>query len=461
MTAPGAWFLLLFPVFVLLYSVATLLSGKRTGEQQDQKPPSPPALPILGHIHLVGSLPHVSFGTLAKKHGLDLMMLRLGTMPMLVVTSPRVAEAVLRTHDLVFASRPSALATEIIMYGPSNIGFMPYSEYWRQAKKIVTTHLLNVNKVRSFRQAREEEVSMVMAQISEAAAAGTTMDMSELLGSFTNDVACRAVMGRYFRNESGRYTQLRELISDTSPLIGGFNVEEFFPFLARFGVLSKAEYDLTREHIKALLLDVFFGGIETSASTLDFTMAELMRRPGVMRKLQAEVRSRVPEGQELVTGADLDDMPYLRAVIKESLRLHPVTPLLAPHFSTKSCSIDGFAVPAKVRVVINAWAISRDERFWEDAEEFVPERFLDGGSAAEINFKGNDFRFLPFSSGRRMCPGMNFAMANIEVMLANLIHRFDWELPLGQERHDIDMTEVFGIVVHRKQKLLLVPKLRV
>ncbi|GJN02979.1 hypothetical protein PR202_ga20375 [Eleusine coracana subsp. coracana] len=97
----------------------------------------------------------------------------------------------------------------------------------------------------------------------------------------------------------------------------------------------------------------------------------------------------------------------------------------------------------------------------EDAEEFIPERFLDSGSATEIGFKRNDFRFLPFDSGCKMCPGMNFAMANMEVMLANLIHCFDWELPLGQERHDIDMTEMFGIVVHRKQKLLLVPKLHV
>ncbi|KAK3144795.1 hypothetical protein QOZ80_4AG0317970 [Eleusine coracana subsp. coracana] len=125
-------------------------------------------------------------------------------------------------------------------------------------------------------------------------------------------------------------------------------------------------------------------------------------------------------------------------------------PLLVPYISTKSCSIDGIAVPMKVRVVINVWAIGRDERFWEEMEEFVPERFIDSGSAAEIDFKGNNFRFLPFDSGRRMCPEMNFVLANIEVMLANLIHRFDWELPLGQESHDIDMTEVFRIVVHQK-----------
>ncbi|TVU01788.1 hypothetical protein EJB05_52784, partial [Eragrostis curvula] len=506
MTAPGAWLLLLVPLFFLLvrYSMATLFSCKREQRQQAglHLPPSPPALPILGHLHLVGPLPHVSLRSLSQKHGADLMLLRLGAVPALVVTSPRAAEAVLRTHDQVFASRPYALATEIILYGPSDIGFTPYGEYWRQAKKLVTTHLLSASKGRSFRLAREEEVSMVMAKISEAATAGTAVDMSGLVGSFTNDLACRAVMGKHFRNK-GLDTQLQELIGDTSPLIGGFNVEEFFPFLARFGVLSKAvrvkservkrrwdklldelleehealasdhkdrddfihvllsvrqEYGLTRAQMKAILLDVFFGGIDTSASTLDFTIAELMRKPDLMRKLQAEVRSRVPEGQELVSEADIANMTYLRAVIKESLRLHPVAPLLAPHFSMSSCSIDGFEISENVGVLINAWAIGRDERYWEDAEEFVPERFLDGGDAEGVDFKGNDFRFFPFGAGRRMCPGMNFGIATVEVMLANLVHRFDWELPLGQERRDIVMSEVFGLVVHRKEKLLLVPK---
>ncbi|TVU14579.1 hypothetical protein EJB05_38054, partial [Eragrostis curvula] len=522
MTASGAWFLLLLPLFFLLvrYSVATLLSSKREQRQKAglHLPPSPPSLPILGHLHLVGSLPHVSLRSLAAKHGADLMLLRLGAMPALVVTSPRAAEEVLRTHDHVFASRPCALATDIILYGPSDLGFAPYGEYWRQAKKLVTTHLLSARKVRSFRLAREEEVSIVMAKIGEAAAAGTAVDMSGLLGSFTNDLACRAMMGKHFRNK-GLDMQLRELIGDTSPLIGGFNMEEFFPFLARFGVLSKAvrakservkrrwdelldglieehesdydsasardpkdrdhfihvllsvrqEYGLTREQMKAILLvskmsqllkpDVFFAGIETTASTLDFAIAELMRRPDLMRKLQADLRSRIPEGRELVTEANLGDTTYLRAVVKETLRLHPVTPLLPPHFSMSSCSINGFEVPASVRVLINAWAIGRDARFWEDAEEFVPERFLDDGDAGGVDFKGNDFRFLPFGAGRRMCPGTNFAMASLEMMLANLVRRFDWELPPGEESRGIDMSEVFGLVVHRKENLLLVPKL--
>jgi cytochrome P450 len=206
---------------------------------------------------------------------------------------------------------------------------------------------------------------------------------------------------------------------------------------------------------------VFFGAIDTQASTLEFTMAELMRTPDAMKKLQAEVRGIVPKEQDIVREADLSDMAYLRAVIKESLRLHPVSTLTAPHLSMSSCYIDGFVVPAGVRALVNVWAIGRDERIWgDDAEAFVPERFLDGGAATDVNFRGNDFQFLPFSTGRRMCPGMNFGLATVELALANLAGRFNWELPAGKETRDIDMSEVFGLVVHLKRQLLLVPKLQ-
>ncbi|RLM74100.1 indole-2-monooxygenase-like [Panicum miliaceum] len=244
---PRSWLLLLVPLFLLLvrYSLSTFSTKRgRTRRQPvvagDRLPPSPPALPVLGHLHLVGSLPHVSLRDLARKHGYDdLMLLRLGAMPVLVVSSPRAAEAVLRTHDLVFASRPRSLVAEIVLYGASDIGFAPYGEYWRQARKLVTTHMLTIKRVQSLRLAREEEVSFVMAKIGEAAAAGAAVDMSDLVGSFINDLACRAVMGKSFRSQAGRNKLLRELIEDTSTLLGGFNVEEFFPFLARFGVLSK------------------------------------------------------------------------------------------------------------------------------------------------------------------------------------------------------------------------------
>jgi cytochrome P450 len=247
-TAPRALFLLLLPLFLLLarYSLLSRSKEKQGGKQRQQEqdhhrlPPSPPALPILGHLHLVGSVPHVSFRSLARKHGYDdLMLLRLGAMPVLVVSSPRAAEAVLRTHDHVFASRPHSVVAEVVLYGPSDIGFAPYGEYWRQGKKLVTTHLLSVRRVQAFRLAREEGVRTVMGKIGGAAVAGAALNVAELLRSFTSDLACRAVMGESFRSE-GRNKLFRQLVVDTTPLLGGFNVEEFFPFLARFGVVSKA-----------------------------------------------------------------------------------------------------------------------------------------------------------------------------------------------------------------------------
>lgn len=491
---PQAWLLLLFPLFLILlhYSWANFATTNRRSRQQPvhRLPPSPPALPIIGHLHLVGSLPHVSLCSLARKHGPDLMFLRLGTVPTLIVSSPRAAEAVLRTHDHVFASRPRNALDDTIMDGSS--------EQWRQAKKLITTHFLSVKKVQSFRLAREEEVSMAMAKISEAAAAGAAVDMSNLFISFTNDMVCRAVSGKFFRKE-GQNKLFQELIHDTSQLLGGFNIEDYFPILARVSPRAKSvktrwdellnkviddheneynsacdhkdddftnvllsvkqEYGLTRERMKAMLMDVFFGAADTTSQLLESTMAVLMRWPRLMEKLQTEVRSSIPEGQEIVSEVNINNMTYLRAVIKEALRLHPVGPLLVPHLSMANCNIDGYVIPAGTRVFVNAWAIGRDKCFWENAEEFMPERFLDGGSAMCVNFKGNDFQYLPFGAGRRMCPGVNLAMANVEMMLTNLIHHFDWELPSGMM--EIDMSEVFGITVRRKEKLLLVPKLRV
>ncbi|VAH72129.1 unnamed protein product [Triticum turgidum subsp. durum] len=436
----------------------------------------------------------------------DVMLLHLGAVPNLVVSS-RAAEAVLRTHDHVFASRPHSVVSHTIMYGSSDIGFASYGEYWRQARKLVTTHMLSVKKVQSFGSAPTKEVSMAMAKINQEAAADGVVDMSELLHTFTNDMACRIVSGKFFLKD-GRSKLFRELIKDTSRLLGGFNLEEYFLSLGRVGVLKKAvcakaegmrnrwadlldkviddrvskrkstsdhkdddfvdimlsiqqEYDLTKEHMKALLTDVFFGAIDTSANALEFTLAELMRKPHLMVKLQDEVRGIiVPQGQEIIGETDMNNMTYLRAVIKESLRLHPLAPLLAPHLAMADCITDGYIVPARTRVVVNAWAIGRDPSSWEYVEEFIPERFTDEGSSMHVNFKGNDFQFLPFGAGRRMCPGMNLGITNVELMLANLLCHFDWQLPLGAERKDIDMTEVFGLTVRTKEKLLLIPKSR-
>ena len=177
-----------------------------------------------------------------------------------------------------------------------------------------------------------------------------------------------------------------------------------------------------------------------------------------MEKLQAEVRSNVPQGQEIVSEINVNNMAYLRAVIKESLRLHPVAPLLAPHLAMADCNIDGYMVPAGHTCLSQCMGHWQGLHLLGDAEEFIPERFIYEDSDVDVNFKGNDFQFLPFGSGRRMCPGINLAIANFELMLANLMYHFEWELPPGVETKDIDMTVVFGLTVRRKEKLLLIPK---
>jgi cytochrome P450 len=202
---------------------------------------------------------------------------------------------------------------------------------------------------------------------------------------------------------------------------------------------------------------MFTAGTDTAYLALEFAMAELMLHQYALAKLQAEARKTMPDGQETINEGNLAGMTYLKAVIKETLRLHPPSPLLVPHLSLEDCDVDNYMVPAGTTVFINAWAIGRDPRMWNAPEEFMPERFIDSkGDITGADFRGNDFQFLPFGSGRRICPGVNFALASVEIMLGNLVYHFDWELPEGV--HNVDMTEVFTLTVRWKEKLLLIPR---
>lgn len=196
--------------------------------------------------------------------------------------------------------------------------------------------------------------------------------------------------------------------------------------------------------------DIFAGGSGTSANAMEWAMSELMMNPRVMNKVQAEIRDAF-HGKQSIGEADLRarDLKYLKLVMKETLRLHPPAPLLVPRESIDACEINGYMIPAKARVIVNSWAISRDPRYWEDAEEFKPERFVEGG----IDFYGNNYEYTPFGSGRRMCPGYNYGLASMELTLAQLLHSFDWSMPDGAT--EVDMTEAPGLGVRRKTPLLL------
>lgn len=199
---------------------------------------------------------------------------------------------------------------------------------------------------------------------------------------------------------------------------------------------------------------MFAAGTDTTFITLDWGMTELIMNPRVLKKAQAEVRNVLGE-RRVVLESDLPKLNYMKAVIKEIFRLHPPAPVLVPRESIQDIKINGFDIPAKTRVFVNAWAIGRDKESWgKNTESFEPERFLD----SPIDFKGQDFELIPFGAGRRSCPAIIFGTASVELALAQLLHSFDWELPPCTEAKDLDLTETFGITMHRIAHLMVIAK---
>jgi len=198
---------------------------------------------------------------------------------------------------------------------------------------------------------------------------------------------------------------------------------------------------------------MYGGGSETSASTILWAMAEMIKNPRIMKKLQAEVRE-VFDKERKPNESDMDKLKYLKCVVKETLRLHPPGAFLLPRECRQACEINGYDIPFKSKVIVNAWAIGRDPNHWDDPERFYPERFIDN---CVDYYKGNNFEFIPFGSGRRMCPGVTFGLVNVEFSLALLMYHFDWKLPNAIKKEDLDMSESFGVAVTRKTDLHLIP----
>ncbi|KAJ0980125.1 hypothetical protein J5N97_008380, partial [Dioscorea zingiberensis] len=216
------------------------------------------------------------------------------------------------------------------------------------------------------------------------------------------------------------------------------------------------ELPITLEGVKCVLYDIFGAGSETSTKTVEWAMAEMMKNPEVMKKAQSEVRE-VLQGKSktsrVITEEDISGLKYLKLVIKETLRMHAPAPLLLPRESRESFEMMGYHVPARATILVNAWAIARDPQYWDDPLVFKPERF----EGSSISFNGSCFEYIPFGAGRRVCPGIWFGLANIELPLAQLLYYFDWKLPAGVQPHNLDMSEAFGVTIGRKDSLLLHP----
>ncbi|CAD6211143.1 unnamed protein product [Miscanthus lutarioriparius] len=470
-------------------AVALLQLVKMALKPRRRLPPGPWKLPIIGSMHhLVNVLPHRALRDLADVHG-PLMMLQLGQTPLVVASSKETARAVLKTHDPNFATRPKLLAGEIVGYEWVDILFAPSGDYWRKLRQLCADEILSPKRVLSFRHIREEEVMLRVEEIREAGPStprrvpgrvreeaqerggvpggdqgrrrlSSGFNIPDLFPTWTTVLAKLTGMTRSLKEIHKTVdTILEEIIEERKhirddKIKGGAAAEDVDENLVDvlIGLQEKGGFgfQLTNSIIKAIILDMFAGGTGTSGSAMEWGMSELMRNPPVMKKLQAQIREAF-RGKTVVTEGELQarNLQYMKLVIKEALRLHPPAPLLVPRESIEECELDGYTVPAKSRVIINAWAIGRDPKYWEDADEFKPERFEDGSR----DFTGGSYEFLPFGSGRRMCPGFNYGLASMELAFVGLLYHFDWSLPEGVT--EVDMGEKPGLGVRRRTPLIL------
>uniref|UniRef100_I1NLI3 Cytochrome P450 n=1 Tax=Oryza glaberrima TaxID=4538 RepID=I1NLI3_ORYGL len=363
---------------------------------------------------------------------------------------------------------------ERLLYGGRDVAFAPYGEYWRQARRICVVHLLSARRVLSFRRVREEEAAALVARV--RAAAGGAVDLVEHLTAYSNTVVSRAVFGdesaRGLYGDVDRGRALRKLFDDFVELLGQEPMGELLPWLgwvdavrgldgkvqrtfeALDSILEKVIDDHRhrrrevgrqmdddsggggggghRDFVDVLLdvnetdkddagvhlgtieiKDMFAAGTVTTTTAMEWAMAELITHREAMRKAQDEIREVVGVTGR-VTEDHMDRLPYLKAMLKETLRLHPPNPLLVPHVPLADVEILDCTVPAHTRVFINAWTIGRDPTTWgEHAEKFMPERFLNNN----LDYKGQDFELIPFGAGRRGCPGIRFVVPTIEMAL--------------------------------------------
>lgn len=184
-------------------------------------------------------------------------------------------------------------------------------------------------------------------------------------------------------------------------------------------------------------------------------MSELLKNPQLIKKATEEL-DRVVGRERWVAEKDIPNLPFIEAIMKETMRKHPITVMIPPHLSIEDCKVAGYDIPKGTLVFINTWSMGRDPKLWDSPDEFNPERFL--GKAIDV--KGQHFELLPFGSGRRMCPGYSLGLKMILSSLANMLHGFNWKLPEGMKAEDIDMDEAYGLTTTRKNQLLVVPEPR-
>ncbi|XP_059634042.1 cytochrome P450 76T24-like [Cornus florida] len=460
-------------------------------------PPGPYAFPVIGNFLALGNKPHESLATLSKTYG-PIMSLKLGSITTIVVSSPKIAKEVLQKHDLNISSRIIPDSVKVLDHSIVSIVWLPASNQWRKLRKICKEYLFSAQVLDSSQGLRRKKVRELVDYVHESCTSGQAVDIGR--AAFTTSLNLLA--NTFFSIDLAHYQanssqEFKDIVSTVMDLVGKTNVADYFPLLKLIdpqhfrrqmkfyfgklleifeaiinqrlqsrasssglgndvlGTLLNQSKDNDTEgfsinDLKHLLLDLFLAGTDTTSASVEWAMAELMKRPDAMAKARNELEEVIGrDGHRLVQESDIPTLPYLQAVVKESLRLHPVAPLLIPHKAEADVEICGYTVPKNAQVLVNVWAMGRDPNIWSNPNSFLPERFLEH----ETDFRGQDFELIPFGAGRRVCPGMALGSRMLHFMLASLLQSFDWKLEEGVKPEDIDMNDKTGLTMQKAMPL--------
>ncbi|XP_062200510.1 geraniol 8-hydroxylase-like [Phragmites australis] len=481
-----AWLLVSFLAVYLL----SLLSHRHRS-----LPPGPRPLPIIGSLHLLGNQPHRSLASLAKNYG-PLVSLRLGTVTTVVVSSPEAAREFLQRHDAVFSNRSVPDATG--NHSRNSVAWLPNDPRWRALRKLMGTELFAPHRLDALQHLRREKVQELVEHVRRLAREGAAVNIGQVAFITSLNLVSRTIFSRDLTSldDHGGSKEFQELVTDIMEAAGSPNffkccsLHSVWSIEISSGCLSKSmtwsfslgrcmqyeSYDPTEDKpsffsenillwkqwvveyhgtlmflfniyditnfLVFLFEDLFSAGSDTSSSTVEWAMVELLQNPCSMAKACDELE-RVIGSRRNIEEFDINQLPYLQAVINETFRLHPAAPLLLPRHARVETKIMGYTIPKGSRVFVNVWAIGRDKETWSEPEKFVPERFLN----RTVDLRGGDFHLIPFGAGRRICPGMPLAIRMVHVLLASLLNQFKWRLPADVERHGVDMTEKFGVTL--------------
>ncbi|XP_050207005.1 dimethylnonatriene synthase-like [Mercurialis annua] len=493
-------------MLLFLCFIWRILAARKSQSKKIRVPEPPGSWPLIGHLHLLGGVREPAckiLGTIADKTG-PIYSLRLGINRILVVSGWEIAKECLTKNDRIFATRASIAAGKYIGYNNAVFALAPYGQYWRDIRKLATLQLLSNRRLEMLKHVRLSEIAAFLKDLHNMASNGEVVTINKLIEQLAFNISLRMIVGKRFssstyaedNSEPSRYKKAIEeaiylsgtfVLSDAIPWLEWMDYEGHIKAMKRTAkevdhvigtwleehvkkkngegdfmdvMLSNLDEDaIMSGHsrdtvIKATALILTLTGSGSTATTLTWALSLLLNNPSVLKAAQEELDIHVGR-EKWAQESDIENLKYLRAIVKETLRLYPPGPLTGIREALEDCNINGYFVAKGTRLIINIWKLQRDPRVWKNPDEFQPERFLTTHS--DIDVWGQNFEFIPFSSGRRSCPGITFGLQVVHLTLARLLQGFDFstisDLP-------VDMTEGLGVALPKVHPVEIIVKPR-